>query len=96
MFDETIGLRKVGVPVATPGRKMIAKLIMRGIVRDWLNTIRDPHYSLARKMYWLAINPLFHIEKWRGVRRASLASLDDIELIEKYSLENIRDNQRKA
>ena len=96
MFDETIGLRKVGVPVKTPGRKIIAKLITRGVVRDWLYTLRDPHYSPTRKMYWLAVNPLFHIEKWRGVRRASLASLDDTELIEKYSLENIRDNQRKA
>jgi len=90
MFDETLGLRKIGLPVATPSRKTIAKLLVRGIVRDVFNIARDGDYSLRRKLYWLVVNPFFHIEKWRGVRMGALVSLDDQSVADKYSLENRR------
>lgn len=86
-FDETYGLRKVGIPVAIPSYKTITKLTLRGIIRDAKNILRDREYSAAHKLYWLMANPLFHIEKWRGIRKASLADLEDPSAYNKYSLE---------
>lgn len=86
MFDETLGLRKIGLPVAVPSKKLILKMVVRGILRDTRNILRDHEYSTKRKVYWLAINPLFHIEKWRGVRAAALADLHDKAVLD-YSLE---------
>lgn len=90
MFDETLGLRKIGLPVAVPSRKVVLKMLVRGIVRDTLEICRDGQYTFGRKLYWLAVNPLFHLQKWRGVRRAALADLKDETIGEKYSLESRR------
>lgn len=90
MYDETIGLRKIGIPVDVPSIKTIVKMMFRGIVRDALNTVRDHEYSWKRKLYWLVVNPLFHIEKWRGVRLATKADINDTDHFDKYSLEQRR------
>lgn len=90
MFDETMGLRKIGIPVAVPGRKLIVKMILRGTVRDTLNIFRDGQYSWKRKLYWLVMNPFFHVNKWHGIRLATLASVGDQSALDKYSLEHLR------
>jgi rhamnosyltransferase len=90
MFDETAGLRKIGVPVSVPSRKSILRMLVRGVIRDTRNILRDSHYSTKRKIYWLMVNPLFHIEKWRGVRLGSRIDLNNIRLSDKYSLESNR------
>lgn len=94
MFDETIGLRKIGIPVGIPSKKLIIKMIVRGVIRDSLRIPRDNQYSLKRKLYWLIVNPLYHVEKWRGVRLAALADTDDVKSINKYSLEKIRESNQ--
>lgn len=95
MFDETMGLRKIGIPVPVPGKRAIIKMVSRGIIRDSFNIIRDHQYSKKRKLYWLVVNPLYHIEKWRGVRLATLVDLHDKNLHDKYSLEKIRENNQQ-
>ncbi len=90
MFDETIGLRNVGIPVNAPSRKAVVKMITRGSLKDALNILKDRDYSFKRKIYWLLINPLYHIEKWRGVRLAALSDIDDEHILNKYSLERTR------
>jgi rhamnosyltransferase len=90
MFDETMGLRKIGLPVGVPSKKVILKLTTRGIVRDALAICRDPAYAASRKLYWLAVNPLFHVQKWRGVRQAALADMTDDTVLSNYSLESRR------
>lgn len=90
MFDETLGLRKIGLPVGVPSMKTIFKLTTRGILRDSLNIVKDKDYSLRKKLYWIVLNPCYHIEKWRGVRKGSTADLSDTKNHESYSLENSR------
>ena len=90
MFDEIIGLRNVGIAVNSPSVKSVIKMVGYGVFKDWVRTVRDNDYSWKRKIYWLILNPLYHIEKWRGVRLAANADLKDEGLIEKYSLESIR------
>lgn len=91
MFDETMGLRKIGIPVAVPSKKLITKMIIRGSLRDTLRIPRDGQYSWKRKLYWLAVNPFYHVQKWRGVRTAALADIDDVVAASKYSLEKRRE-----
>jgi rhamnosyltransferase len=87
MFDETIGLRKVGFPIVKPSKKAIIKSIVRGSIRDSRNILRDGQYSFKRKLYWLVFNPLYHIEKWRGVTVAADTELQDNDVANNYSLE---------
>lgn len=89
MFDETMGLRRVGIDVPLPTLPQMTKMIITGWIRDTLFTIRDGQYSWKRKLYYLALNIVYNIEKWRGVRRAVLTRLDDKASIGKYSLEHI-------
>jgi rhamnosyltransferase len=90
MFDETMGLRRAGIPVAIPSYKTITKMIFKGVIRDWIKTVFDHEYSFKRKIYWLVVNPLFHIEKWRGVRLGAKTEVGDNTIFEKYSLEEQR------
>jgi rhamnosyltransferase len=87
MFDETLGLRQVGVPVGKPSLRDVASMVTRGSLRDVRRILRDPSYSVKRKLYWLALNPIYHIERWRGVRLAVDAPLDDESVRDRYSLE---------
>ncbi|MGV8968104.1 MAG: glycosyltransferase family A protein [Cellulomonas sp.] len=73
MFEETQGLREVGIDVAVPSVSVVLKMMLRGIPLDTLRILRDPEYGLRRRLLYLAINPFFHVQKWRGVRRGALA-----------------------
>ena len=87
LFDETMGLRAVGIAVEKPGLKTVTKLVIKGVVKDWIRTIQDRDYSWKRKLYWLVMNPFYHIEKWRGIRLGATVPIGDKELFDKYSLE---------
>ncbi len=73
MEAETRGQVEVGIDVAVPPYGVVARMISRGVVRDTLGIVRDRDYTLKRKAYYLAVNPLFHVQKWRGVRRGASA-----------------------
>lgn len=89
-FDEIIGLRKIGTPIRKPSLKHIIKMIFICVVKDSIKTVFDPHYSLKRKVYWLIMNPFYHIEKWRGVCLGVSAKLDDSDMFNRLSLEKRR------
>lgn len=90
MFDETMGLKKIGIPIDTPSIRLIVKMVIKGSIKDTWRTINDGQYSLKRKLYWLLLNPLYHVEKWRGVRLAAKTRVDDTNAVEKYSLESLQ------
>lgn len=71
MVEETRGLREVGIDVAVPSLSVVARMVLRGVVRDQLAILRDREYSLRRKVYWSVLNPAYHLQKWRGVRRGA-------------------------
>lgn len=75
MVDETRGLREVGIDVAVPSWHVVARMILRGVVRDQVHILRDADFGIRRKVYWSLVNPLFHVQKWRGVRRGATAEL---------------------
>jgi rhamnosyltransferase len=92
MFDETVGLRRLRIPVDRPSVKHTIKMIVLGSAKDAIRTLFDKEYSTKRRLYWLATNPLYHIEKWRGVRLATSVDIKDEIIFEKYSLEKRRNS----
>lgn len=90
MFDETVGLREIGFPVSAVSLRFAVTTTLKGIVRDSLGIVRDPHYSALRKLYWLLVNPAFHVAKWKHVRRATRVRLDDAAARSRFSLESSR------
>lgn len=73
MVDETRGLREVGIDVAVPSVSVVARMVLRGVIRDQVSILRDREYTLLRKVYWSLVNPAYHLQKWRGVRRGAAA-----------------------
>lgn len=74
MAEETLGQREVGIAVARPSLGVVARMMARGIVRDTIGIVRDRDYRWRRKLYYIVVNPLFHVQKWRGVRRGAAGS----------------------
>jgi rhamnosyltransferase len=86
-FDEIVGLRRIETELVMPSLKWTIKSIVLGSMKDAYRTIRDDQYSLKRKIFWLIVNPLYHIEKWRGFRTGLKHDLDDDLIFSKHSLE---------
>lgn len=90
IFDETVGLREIGTPIPPLSRKQQLRLTTRGILGDSLRIVRDPSFSKKRKLFWLAVNPLYQTTKWRSYRRSTLVDLEDAAAIKAGSLEHSR------
>lgn len=86
-FDEVVGLRRIETEVDYPSLKSVAKRVIFGSLKDAYRTLWDNQYSLKRKVFWLFVNPFYHIEKWRGYRTALRFDLDDDLIFTKHSLE---------
>lgn len=87
IFDETFGLRKSGVAIDMPSVPKLIYGVTKSILRDSVRITLDGKYSIRRKVYWLLINPLYHLQKWRGFRQAIKTHIDDKDLKNK-SLEH--------
>ena len=87
MFEETQGLREVGIDVAVPSYGVVARMVVRGVLRDTLLLLRDQEVGPRRKMYHLVVNPLYHLQKWRGVRRGALAPVPEPRTASELSLQ---------
>lgn len=90
VFDEIIGLRKIGTKINKPSYKAIARMLVNGIVKDTYKTLRDQQYSFKRKIFWLLVNPFYHVEKWRGLLLGLKVELSDTARFDKFSLETRR------
>ena len=87
MFDEIVGVRRVGKTMDPISIAFVIKQMVRACTVGSMFILRDGQYSWKRKIYWLLLNPLFVLEKWKGVRAAIKVDLDDQETIDSYSLE---------
>jgi len=91
LFDEIVGLRLSGAPV--PPAPHGIRSFVRAVVLDPLDILRDREYSTPRKLYWLVVNPFYHLAKYRAGRKARRIDLTDTALIARESLEAERKNQ---
>lgn len=90
IFDETVGLRRIGTPIPPLSRGAQANLTIRGIVGDSLRIARDRGFSRGQRLRWLFVNPRYHVAKWSSYRKASTVDVDDQAAIERLSLEASR------
>lgn len=90
IFDETVGLREIGHGIPVLRRRAAFRLIARGVLGDSLRILRDADFGWRRRLYWLAVNPLYHVTKWTAYRRATLVDLADSAAIAAGSLESSR------
>lgn len=88
MFDEIVGVRRIGKTMDNISWGFVVKQFVRALTLGSLFILRDNQTTALRKMYWLAVNPLFVIEKWRGVKTAISVNLDDEQAISRNSLEH--------
>lgn len=90
LFDEVVGMRKIGHEIPPLKLWKAWAYIFFGSLRDSLRITRDPSFTLGRKAYWLFVNPLFHFAKWTGYRQGTLVDLSDQKAITANSLESYR------
>lgn len=90
IFDETVGLRRIGTPILPLSRISQAKLTLRGVVGDSLRILRDPAMTMPRRLAWLVRNPAYHAVKWASYAKASRVDLNDDDVIGRSSLEASR------
>lgn len=88
IFDESYNVRLNSGNTHSVSLKSVISQTLKASWRDGLKIIQDADYSWKRKCYWLVINPLFHFEKWMGIRLANKVDLDDD--ISNFSLEQQR------
>ena len=87
IFDETVGLRQIGVLVPPMSRRGQFRRTLRGVIDDSSRILHDRSWSRKRQLYWFVVNPFFHARKWASYRRAANVELDDSATIESFSLE---------
>ena len=75
MFEETQGLREVGIDVALPSIPTVIKLVVGGVLRDAVRLVRDREVTTKRKLHGVLVNPAYHVQRWRGVRRGVRSAL---------------------
>lgn len=89
IFDETYNIRlNSNVPESQMSRFYVFKETIKGAFKDAPKILKDKDYSWKRKLYWSVVNPLFHLEKWRGLRLANGVKLGSD--VSAYSLEHQR------
>jgi rhamnosyltransferase len=96
IFDETVGLRRLGAAIPPMGRMASIKHAIRGSLGDSLRIVRDPDYTAGRKLSWLFANPAYHVVKWRHYRLASRVDLADDVAVSAGSLEHRRKTTKEA
>ncbi len=72
---DLIGLRRIGTEIAPVSRIGAVKQWLKWSAMDTGRIVTDREIGLGRKLYWLAVNPVFHAVKWSSYRRATLRPL---------------------
>ncbi|WP_139416720.1 glycosyltransferase family 2 protein [Agromyces laixinhei] len=94
MFDETLGLRRVGHVPPTYSRTGATLRAIKGALVDSGRIVRDRDYRIGERVKWLAVNPAYQFARWNGLYHGARAGLDDDVVISRRSWE--RRQQRRA
>lgn len=90
IFDEVVGMRRIGHQIPPLKLWKACAYITFGAVRDTFRIARDSDFTWRRKAYWFVVNPAYHFAKWSGYRRATLVDLSDLNAVYAGSLESRR------
>ncbi|WP_448809340.1 glycosyltransferase family 2 protein [Agromyces bauzanensis] len=87
MFDEAIGLRRIGHPVRRHSWVGAMLRAVKGALADTARILRDPDYRLGERLRWLVVNPAYHLARWYGLYHGGRADLDDARAVARRSWE---------
>ena len=90
MFDETVGLRRLGFEFHRMGRVEIMTATLLGSIGDSISIARDKEYTPGEKLRWLIVNPWYQWRRWSSMRKATRVDLDDHSSLRAGSLEHRR------
>lgn len=90
IFDETVGLRQIGVEIPRMSQLGLYRRILRSSLGDTERILKDRAYSWKRRLFWIAINPFYQARKWSSLQAAANVDLKDAATIEAGSLEHKR------
>ena len=88
LFDETVGLRRVGIPIQPLSRRNVVKATLNASLRQTRRILHDRQYSIQRRCYWIVVNPWLQWQKWEGVRLGSLVDIHSKTALDEHSLES--------
>jgi rhamnosyltransferase len=88
IFDEIVGLRASGAVVPPPPSGI--RRLVRALLLDPADILQDREFSAGRKLYWLVVNPFYHLAKSSATRRGRRIRLTDAAGLAKGSLERER------
>jgi rhamnosyltransferase len=74
--EEVVGLRRIGTVIPELSRAGVVKLVLRGALLDTVRIARDPEFGAARRVYWLFVNPWFHLVKWVNYRKGTRLAVE--------------------
>lgn len=92
IFDETVGLRKIGFEVPLVSLATMCKGIIVGTLGTVYRSAKDKRFPIFRRLADSSSAPLYEITKWLNLRKASKIDLNDVEEIEANSLESRKKN----
>jgi rhamnosyltransferase len=72
---DVIGMRQAGTELAPLSRVTAIEQFIKWAGVDSALILVDDDYAFGEKLYWLLVNPWYHVAKWRAYRRATLARL---------------------
>lgn len=87
MFDETLGLRRIGHEVRSYSRAGAMLRAVKGALADSVRIVRDPDYRVGERVRWLMVNPAYHVARWNGLFHGARVELDDESAIARRSWE---------
>lgn len=70
------GLRGIGASIAPVSRLGAFKQFVKWSAADAAFIVIDDAYSRGRKLYWLLVNPWYHLAKWTAYRRATRSRVE--------------------
>lgn len=90
IFDETVGLRRLGMDFHRMSVAEVVKASFRGSLGNTLSLLRDQDYSTAERLRWLVVNPSYQLRRWSSMRAATRVDIDDHSAVRAKSLEHRR------
>ncbi|WP_460359626.1 glycosyltransferase family A protein [Alpinimonas psychrophila] len=75
IFDETIGLRNMGIVIAPLSFSHTIRMVVRKTLGDASRIVKDHQMSSREKFFWLWVNPVFILRKWRSYNHAARIDL---------------------
>ena len=88
IFDETVGLRKIGFEVPPVSLATMSKGIIVGTLGTVYRSAKDKRFPISRRLADTSSAFLYEITKWLNLRKASKIDLHAFEEIEANSLES--------